>query len=163
MANDGSRAPVRWGEFERAAPDIAQAGRRLLYQYGLGLAFLATIRADGGPRLHPFCPILAEGGLWGFIGPSPKCGDLRRDGRFAVHSFPPEAVDDEFSVQGVAREVADRDTVAAVRAAYTAPIQSEDESLFELLVERALLATYGPRPSWPPVYSRWIASAEPAG
>jgi hypothetical protein len=27
--------------------------------------------------------------------------------------------------------------------------------LFELRIERALLATYGPRPSWPPVYTRW--------
>jgi hypothetical protein len=150
---------VRWGEFERAAPDIAAGGQRLLYQYGLGLAFLATVRRDGGPRLHPFCPILAEGGLWGFIGASPKRGDLLRDGRCAIHSFPPEDVDDEFSVQGRAREETSPATVAAIRAAYTAPIQSGDETLFEFLVERALLATYGPRPSWPPTYTRWIAPA----
>jgi hypothetical protein len=48
--------------------------------------------------------------------------------------------------------------IAAVRAAYGAPIQSGDEALFELRIERALLATYGPRPSWPPVYTRWPAS-----
>jgi hypothetical protein len=149
------RPCVRWAEFEHGAPDIAEAGRRLLYQYGLGLGFLATVRADGAPRLHPFCPIVAEGGLWGFIAPSPKRGDLRRDGRYAIHSFPPEDVDDEFTVQGTAREVNDAATIAAVRAAYTAPIQSDDETLIEFLVERALLATYGPRPSWPPTYARW--------
>jgi hypothetical protein len=146
---------ARWAEFERSAPELAEAGRRLLYQFGLGLGFLATIRPSGGPRLHPFCPIVAEGGLWGFIGDSPKRGDLRRDGRYAVHAFPPESVDDEFAVDGRAREVTDAAVIARVRAAHHAPIQSADEVLFEFDIERALLATYGPRPSWPPVYMRW--------
>ena len=150
---------ARWSDLEREAPDVAAHGRRLLYQFGLGLGFLATVRKDGGPRLHPFCPILAEGGLWGFIAPSPKRGDLRRDGRFAVHSFPPEEVDDEFYVQGRAVEVTDPTTIAAVRAAYTAPIQTPDEVLFELQPERALLALYPSRPFWPPTYTRWAASA----
>jgi hypothetical protein len=44
---------LRWTEFQRVRPDLAEAGRRLLYQFGVGLAFLATLRADGGPRLHP--------------------------------------------------------------------------------------------------------------
>ena len=154
---------VRWSELEGAAPELAAEGRRLLYQFGLGLGFLATIRPDGGPRLHPFCPIVAEGGLWGFIGSSPKRADLRRDGRYAVHSFPPEQVDDEFCVDGHAVEIDDPATIAAVRAAYEAPIQSADEVLFELRIVRALLATYGPRPSWPPTYVRWSASPDGEG
>jgi hypothetical protein len=145
----------RWAELEASAPELTAAGRSLLYQHGLGLAFLATVRADGAPRLHPFCPIVTAGGLWGFIGASPKLGDLRRDGRYAMHAFPAADVDDEFMVAGRAIEVTDPETVATVRAAYAAPIQTDDEVLFELLVERALLATYGPRPSWPPVYARW--------
>jgi len=44
------------------------------------------------------------------------------------------------------------------RAAYTAPIQEGHDALFELHLERALLARYGPRPSWPPTYTRWRAS-----
>jgi hypothetical protein len=43
---------VAWGEFERAQPGLAEAGRVLLYQDGVGLAFLATVRADGGPRVR---------------------------------------------------------------------------------------------------------------
>ena len=144
-----------WAEFEAAMPEMAAEGRKLLYQFGLGLGFLATIRPDGGPRLHPMCPILADGGLWGFIGESPKLRDLRRDGRYALHSFPPEKVDDEFYVTGRAVEVTAPDVIAAVRAAYNAPIQSDDEALFELQLERALWARYGPRPSWPPAYTRW--------
>lgn len=149
---------ARWSELEVSDPELAAAGRRLLHQFDLGLGYLATVRADGGPRLHPFCPIITDGGLWGFIGPSPKQADLRRDGRFAMHSFPSPDVDDEFYVTGRAIEVVDADVVAAVRAAYRAPIQSDDEVLFELMIDRVLLATYGPRPSWPPVYTRWRAA-----
>jgi hypothetical protein len=98
---------------------------------------------------------VVAGGLWGFIGASPKLADLRRDGRYAMHAFPASDVDDEFYVTGRAREAGDPGTIAAVRSAYTAPIQSDDEVLFELLIDRAMLATYGPRPSWPPTYTRW--------
>ena len=149
------RLVTRWAEFEAAMPEMAAEGRKLLYQFGLGLGFLATVRPDGGPRLHPMCPILAEGGLWAFIGDSPKLRDLRRDGRFAIHAFPPEKVDDEFYVTGRAVEITAHELIAAVRAAYHAPIQTADEVLFEFHLERALWAKYGPRPSWPPAYTRW--------
>jgi hypothetical protein len=70
---------VDWKDFESAAPEIAAAGKKLLYQFGLGLAFLATLRRDGAPRLHPICPTVCEGKLCALIGPSPKRGDLKRD------------------------------------------------------------------------------------
>jgi hypothetical protein len=54
-------------EFQRVRPDLAEAGRRLLYQFGVGLAFLATLRADGGPRLHPMCPLVTDDALLGFL------------------------------------------------------------------------------------------------
>src|SRR5262249_28897707 len=126
---------ARWSEFERSAPEMAAAGQRLLEQFGLGLGFLATVRPDGAPRLHPICPIVAHGGWWGFTGDSPKRRALQRHGRFALHSFPPVEVDDEFVVDGLAREVADPDVIAAVRAAYRAPIQTADELLFEFEIE----------------------------
>lgn len=50
---------VTWREFAAAAPDLAEAGRALLTQFGVGLAFLATVRRDGAPRLHPVCPVLS--------------------------------------------------------------------------------------------------------
>jgi len=150
---------ARWAEFEAEAPEMAAAGKRLFEQFGIGLGFLATVRGDGGPRLHPMCPILAEGGLLTFIGHSPKLGDLRGDGRYALHSFPPVDVDDEFYVTGRAMEIADPDVRAAVRRAYKAEFQSDDEVLFELLIERALHAEYEKRPSWPPVYTKWRQSS----
>ena len=89
-----------WADFQSAAPQLATKGRALLYQYSPPLGYLATVRSDGGPRVHPFCPIVAEGGLWAFIlRHSPKGADLRRDPRFALHAICPTDVDDEFFVR----------------------------------------------------------------
>ncbi len=153
---------MRWDEFRRDAPALADAGARLLYQYGLGLGYLATVRKDGGPRIHPFCPILAEGGLYGLITPSPKQADLLRDGRYAIHSFSAKDTDDEFYVTGRASHIADAALEAAVRKSATdsGMSSSNDELLFEFGLERALLAIYKPRdqgPTWPPQYTRWRA------
>src|SRR4029079_5505835 len=38
---------LTWREFDEQQPELAAAGRGLLYQHGVGLAFLATIRGDG--------------------------------------------------------------------------------------------------------------------
>ena len=77
------------------------------------IAFLATIRPDGSPRLHPFCPILADGRLFAAIpASSPKGHDLRRDPRCAVHALPgPD--DDEFSIRARATEVGQDPAVRA--------------------------------------------------
>ena len=147
----------RWADLEREAPELAEAGRALLYQYKVPLGYLATVRRDGGPRVHPVCPVIANGGIYVFVGNrSPKVHDLRRDGRFALHSFPVADVDDEFYLSGGSRTVTDAETRRVVYAAYTATgAFTSDDTLFELLLERALHASYGPRPSWPPVYTRW--------
>ena len=65
---------ARWKELSEQRPDLADAGRNLFYQFGVGLGFLATIRRDGGPRVHPVCPFLTESGLYVFVEPSPKRG-----------------------------------------------------------------------------------------
>ena len=145
-----------WAEFETSAPEMAAEGRRLLYQFGIGLGFLGTVRADGGPRMHPICPIVAAGGLYAFIVPSPKERDLRRDGRYALHSFPPEETDDEFYVTGQAIEIHDADVRAAVESAYENNVEA-GHSLFRLDIDRALLAIYRHRGDFPPAYTRWKA------
>src|SRR5436309_2862394 len=77
---------VTWKEFAAAAPALAEAGRSLLNQFGVGLAFLATVRKDGAPRLHPVCPVLSNDRLFVLITPaSPKRHDLVRDGRPFLH------------------------------------------------------------------------------
>ena len=42
---------------------LASAIRSLLQQYGPGMGYLATIRADGGPRVHPVSPVITDDGL----------------------------------------------------------------------------------------------------
>src|SRR5215213_8899952 len=103
---DGSEV-LSWGDFRRARPDLADAGRGLMYQFGVGLAFLATVRSDGGPRVHPMCPVIAESGLFAFLVPSPKRDDLHRDGRYAMHSFPADENEDAFYLTGRAASVRD--------------------------------------------------------
>ena len=77
---------LNWAAFAEERPDLAEFGQEMLYGQGIGLAFLATSRPDSGPRVHPICPLLSNGGLYGFIVPGPKLRDLRRDGRYALHS-----------------------------------------------------------------------------
>ena len=55
---------ISWKEFATENPELAEIGENLLFQFGVGLAFLATVRLDGGPRLHPVCPVLSNGRLF---------------------------------------------------------------------------------------------------
>ena len=147
-----------WNEFETDAPDIAAAGKQLLYQFGVGLAFLATLRKDGAPRLHPVCPTVVDGHLYALIGPSPKRGDLKRDGRYALHTFPAAEVDDEFLVTGRATFIDDPAIADKVRNDLVARgmTSSADELPFEFQIERVMHAKYpGGHGTWPPKYSIW--------
>jgi hypothetical protein len=150
-----------WREFESDAPEMAAIGRGMIYQFGVGLGYLATVRADGGPRLHPFCPILHDGGLYGLIAHSPKQRDLLRDGRYAIHSFPSPDKDDELYLTGRAHARDDAALAVGVRQTMTSTgaTSSGDERLFEFDIERVLLATYkkrGEPDNWPPRYAKWV-------
>jgi hypothetical protein len=151
-----------WADLERQAPEIAAAGRKLLYQFGPGLVFLATVRPDGGPRLHPVCANVVDGELCLLVIDSPKRRDLLRDGRFAVHTFPPEQADDEFYLTGRAVHRDDAAFVERVVATQhaTGATTAGDEMLFTLDLERALYGRYAPRGTpddFPPEYLRWRA------
>jgi pyridoxamine 5'-phosphate oxidase-like protein len=148
-----------WADFEAAEPEVAELGRAALYQYGPGLGFLATVRADGGPRMHPVCPAVVDGRLWVLVGDSPKRRDLERDPRYALHSFPKPDVDDEFYVTGTARREPTPDLDAQVRAHMKdlGVNTGDPDELYEFLIDRAMFSKYGPRPSWPPEYKIWRA------
>ena len=153
---------LRWSEFERSRPDLAARGRTILYHFGVPLGDLATVRKDGGPRVHPFSPILFQGALYGLIGPSPKQRDLVREPRCAIHSFPLPDRDDEFHLTARALALDDAGLARAVRASYLETGASSDgsERLFEFQLETALLSTYkkrGEPDNWPPVYAKWRA------
>ena len=134
---------ISWKEFSASESDLASAGERLLFQYGVGLAYLATIRHDGGPRLHPVSPVLSEGHLYVFVLPdSPKRADLSRDPRFALQTFPPPDFDftkegEEFYVTGCAEPVGQYLARASVVADARQHVSAE-EFLFELKITRVM-------------------------
>jgi len=131
-----------WSEFVADEPPLAAAITALLQQYGPGLAYLATVRADGGPRVHPVSPVITDAGLFCFVVNSPKRRDLERDGRYALHSFPPEDSDDEAYLAGRARAVTDPARVDQLaRNLHAAP--HVDWRLFEFTVEVAMLTRHG--------------------
>ncbi len=151
-----------WSQLIDAQPELADAGRALLYQVGVGLGFLATTRADGRPRLHPVCPILCDDRLFVFIVPSPKQGDLRRTGWYSLHSFPCPDDEDAFSMSGVARLVADeviRSRVARQfvdeRAQLAVPPPAEQDLLFELAIDSCLLTRTTGHGDPAPVHQTW--------
>jgi hypothetical protein len=96
-----------WSDFASAAPSLADSIHKAFYQYGPGLAYLATVRPDGGPRVHPVSPAIVAGGLYCVMLDTPKRRDLERDGRYAMHAFPAEDADDEACMQGRATLVID--------------------------------------------------------
>jgi hypothetical protein len=130
---------VTWKEFATDESDLAEVGRALLFQFKVGLAFLATVRKDGGPRLHPVCPVLSNDRLFVLIVPtSPKRHDLLRDGKYALQAFPqPKPGSDEFYIAGKAVLVHD----PVVRAAILRDAKhmaDESEIAFELWIDHVM-------------------------
>ncbi|SCL23177.1 Pyridoxamine 5'-phosphate oxidase [Micromonospora nigra] len=157
-----------WSEFSADEPRLAEGIRLLMQQYGPGFGYLATVRADGGPRVHPVSPVITDEGLFCFVIDSPKRRDLERDGRYALHSFPPEESDDEAYVAGRARPVTDRARVGRLVDIARAEPRA-DWRLFEFTVEVAMLAhrehgvAGGPGdPGGRPHVQVWLDPATPA-
>jgi hypothetical protein len=129
-----------WAEFAKQAPDLAAFGET---RFRSGVAYLGTIRPDGGPRVHPVTPIIGEQ-LFLFMEPtSPKGRDLERDGRYSLHC----AVEDssggngEFYVRGTATLTSDPQVrEQAVRASSYVP--QPQYILFTLSVEFAFMNRY---------------------
>ena len=130
-----------WSEFSDSAPVLAAAIRGLVHQYGPGLGYLATVRSDGGPRVHPVSPVITGDGLYCFVVNSPKRRDLERDGRYALHSFPPEDTNDEAYLAGFARPITDPDKVRRLASEVNAEPRV-DWRLYEFTVEVAMMARH---------------------
>lgn len=136
-----------WTEFKQQAPEIAAFGAA---RFSSGVAYLGTLRADGGPRVHPVTPIIGAQ-LYLFMEPtSPKGKDLLRDPRYTLHCAVAnsEGGEGEFYVRGCAALTADPEIRAqAVQAASYTP--QDRYILFVLSVEYAFMNTYesngGPR------------------
>jgi hypothetical protein len=137
-----------WGDLAAERPEMDARARALFLieqpdaPGPAGLGYLATIRADGGPRVHPVSPAVLDGRLYVYVLlDSPKLGDLRRDGRFALHSWPKPFEEDgfddeEFYLTGRATQV--EDAALHVRISKAVGDKPESGASFELDIERAM-------------------------
>ncbi|HET9128800.1 MAG TPA: pyridoxamine 5'-phosphate oxidase family protein [Propionibacteriaceae bacterium] len=106
-----------WADFENAAPGFAARVRELFTSHRHHT--MATLRRDGSPRISGTEVEFAAGDIRvGMMAGTRRAGDLRRDGRVAIHSHtvdPPPAGGDPGSwcgdakISGTAHEVAGAD------------------------------------------------------
>src|SRR5690349_21246926 len=113
-----------WNDFAEQAPELAALAAARIEAHGLAL--LATLRADGAPRISGIEPLISDGELWfGMMPGSRKVADLERDPRFALHSatIDKNVAERDVKLSGRAVAVADgseaMDTFKAAFAAAT--------------------------------------------
>ncbi len=152
-----------WCDFSKEEPDFAKTGSKLLLPSRLyvGYAFLATLRKDGAPRLHPVSIVICKDRLYVIIPQtSPKCVDLLRDGRYALQAFPqvPNDEYEEFYLAGRADRILDPET-RKILIEQTKITMEANEVLFELLLDRVMhtkLVDQG-TPNERPIHRKWQA------
>ena len=156
-----------WQEFTAAEPVLAAQARKNLYEVDIGLGFLATVRVDGWPRVHPVCPIINSAGLHVIVVPGPKQDDLRRDGRYALHTetCPPPNHEDGCMLTGVAHEVTDQAVRDVVVDQLRVERQDDElwpsvhtDALFELTIESCLVMRTLDSPELPAGATIWKAA-----
>jgi hypothetical protein len=136
---------ARWSEVTAAAPDLAAAVQARFDAHGLGL--LATVRADGAPRLSGIEPLFADDVWLGMMDGGRKSADLRRDPRLAMHSATVDKMvtdgDAKLTGRAVLMESADDRAGfrAAVEAATGNPPPDGEFDLFRVDVESISLLT----------------------
>jgi hypothetical protein len=147
---------LTWAEFADAAPELAAEGRRLLRLDGQDQGFLATLRGDDLPRIHPVYVGVVGDRLYTFVSGG-KRKDLESDGRYALHAHQDQSVPHEFAVRGRARTVDDPAERSRVAAAWS--FEPDDSfGLFELRVAAALVGRRDSPDDWPPQYTSWSAA-----
>ena len=132
---------IAWKNFEQSNPALAAFGVERLNGK---VAYLATIRKDGSPRVHPMTPIIAEGRLFVFMEPiSPKAHDLRRDACYAIHCSVSDTSGEsgEFILSGQAYLVEDS-RLRDLAKRYSPYAPADRYILFEFEVGRASATAY---------------------
>jgi hypothetical protein len=143
---------MSWKDLENDDPELASMGFEKLNKK---IAYLATIKKDGSPRLHPVTAFIGQGMLFTFTEPSsPKIRDLRRDGRYALHcAVGGEGPLIEYLVSGNAIEVSDPSIRAQAESIAGSPVVQDDFVLFEYCVMSVLVIEYDEERK--PVVCRW--------
>jgi hypothetical protein len=131
---------ARWKVLEESAPRLAARVRARLD--ARVHKTIATVRADGSPRISGIETFFADGDLWfGSMPNARKALDLRRDPRFALHSGsvdPPEWEGDA-KLGGRAEEVTDPERRLAVFQSHGSDPPSSEAHLFRAGIEEVVL------------------------
>lgn len=133
-----------WEDVQAAAPELAARVQARFDAHKHKL--MATLRADGSPRISATEAAFRDGYLWfGSMTGAVKARDLQRDPRVALHSAPvdEELADGDAKISGRVTEVTDPDELRAYAGGTTpedveAP---EDFHLFRVDVDEIVLTT----------------------
>lgn len=130
-----------WGDLQSASPDIAEFGRQRLDGK---LAYLATVRSDGNPRVHPVTAFLSETRCFIFAEPdSSKVRDFSINPQFHIHCAMSDSsgASGEFQMSGTV-VVAESDA-SRVEAEENCPFRPSARSiLYELTLTEAVATSY---------------------
>lgn len=144
MASGSEIGVVSWSDLAAAAPDFAARVQHRLDAHVHKT--LATLRADGSPRISGIETFIVDGELW--VGSMPgarKAADLRRDPRFALHSgsADPPGWEGDAKLSGRAAEVTDpaRRREVFGRRSGDPPPAPEAADLFRLGIAEAVLVS----------------------
>ncbi|MCP2166821.1 pyridoxamine 5'-phosphate oxidase family protein [Goodfellowiella coeruleoviolacea] len=139
---------AKWSAVAESAPEFAARVRKAFEAHTYKI--LATLRADGSPRLSGIEADFVGDDLWfGSMPRAMKARDLLRDPRFALHSTPaidlgdgPEASPGDAKVSGSAIEVADRaEIVPLLTARGASPDAFPDSHFFRLDIDEVVLTS----------------------
>lgn len=126
-----------WSDVERAVPDVAAAVRAVFDAHKHKV--LATLRADGSPRVSGNEVTFLDGDVWlGMMHRSVKALDLRRDPRLAIHSATADAEMKmgDAKLSGRAVEVTDPEAIRRYSAlSGEAPASGEEQGAGEQAAE----------------------------
>jgi hypothetical protein len=143
---------MSWKLFEKDSPELARFSYEKLNKK---IAYLATVKKDGSPRLHPVTPFIGEGMLFIFTEPSsPKIQDLNRDGRFALHcAVGGEGPLIEILISGEAIIIMNAHLREKAKRIAASPIVVDSYVLFEFQVKQVLVVEYNE--DGKPIVHRW--------
>ena len=129
-----------FAEVESAEPEFAARVKAAFDKHGHKV--LATLRADGSPRVSGIEARFSAGELWlAGMTRSVKFADLRRDPRMALHSGSdePDAFTADAKVSGRAVEVTDPAELAAYAGQEQVPEELQPFELFRIDLEQVVL------------------------
>ncbi len=143
---------MSWKFLEESSPQLA---RLCFEKLNRKIAYLATIKKDGSPRLHPVTPFIANGMLFIFTEPSsPKIRDLCIDGRYIIHCTVGGASPlIEVQVSGKAIVISDPRTREQAKSIAASAVVIDSYVLFEFQIQRVLVIEYDEEGK--PIVHRW--------